>query len=321
MNMKFARWLFASLLALAVLTGCGDRQPETKQIAIATLMSHPALDQVIVGLKGQLRVEGFREGENITITVKNANGEVNLIPSILQDIKARRPDVVVAITTPVAQSFARDRFAPLVFSAVTDPVGAGVVTTMDKPTEGISGVSDAWPYLEQLQLAKELMPEAKTLGVLYNPGEAASQYGIAQIRVIADELGLELVEMVATKTTEVLHAVQQGIDKVDMIYLSSDNTVIQALPAALKVALEYKKPLIVGDSGTVEKGGLAAVSVGYAGVGRETGKIVAEFLRGNTRVKPVIAQGEEVYLNARTAERIGLTLPDDLLRRAKQVYR
>ncbi len=321
MNMKLVRWLSATLLALVVLSGCGDRQPETKLVAIATLMSHPALDQVIASMKEQLRAEGFREGENVTLTIKNANGEVNLIPSILQDIKARRPDVVVAITTPVAQSFARDRFAPLVFSAVTDPLGAGVVTTMDKPTEGISGVSDAWPYREQLQLARDLVPNAKRLGVLYNPGEAASQYGIKQIRIIAKELGFELVEMVATKTTEVLYAAQQGIDKVDMIYLSSDNTVIQALPAALKVALEYKKPLIVGDSGTVEKGGLAAVSVGYAGVGRETGKIVAEFLRGNTKVIPVIAKGNEIYLNARTAEKIGLILPSELQQRAKQVYR
>jgi len=322
--------LIFGLLVLVALTSCSDKEPETgkaktpetvKQLLVATLMDHPALNQVIASMREQLAKEGFREGQNMNITIKNANGEVNLIPHIVQDAKVRNPDVIVAITTPVAQAFSREISAPLVFSAVTDPVGAGVVKTMDEPTSGVSGVSDAWPYREQLQLARDLVPSAKRLGVLYNPGEAASQYGIKQIRILAKELGFELIEMVATKSTEVLYAAQQNIDKVDIVYLSSDNTVIQALPAALKVALEHKKPLIVGDSGTVEKGGLAAVSVGYAGVGKETGRIVAEFLRGNTKVKPVVARGNEVYLNAVTAEKIGLEIPKAITQKATKVYR
>jgi putative ABC transport system substrate-binding protein len=316
-------------LLLALLISCTDKEPETsqtkspeapKQLLVATLMDHPALNQVIDSMREQLDKEGFHEGQNLNITIKNANGEVNLIPNIVQDAKVRKPDVIVAVTTPVAQAFSREIFAPLVFSAVTDPVGAGVVNTMDEPTPSVSGVSDAWPYREQLKLTRELAPDAKRLGVLYNPGEAASQYGIKQIRSIAPELGFSLTEMVATKSTEVLNAAQQNIDKVDVVYLSSDNTVIQALPAALKVALEHKKPLIVGDSGTVEKGGLAAVSVGYAGVGKETGRIVAEFLRGNTKVKPVIAKGDEIYINAATAEKIGLKIPDSILEKAAKVY-
>jgi putative ABC transport system substrate-binding protein len=209
---------------------------------------------------------------------------------------------------------------PLVFSAVTDPVGAGIVKSMDQATPGISGVSDAWPYREQLELARKLVPHAKRMGVLFNPGESASQYGMQKIRKFAPELGFELVEMVATKSTEVLQAARQSIDKVDLVYLSSDNTVIQALPAALKVCLDNKKPLIVGDSGSVEKGGLATVSVGYAGVGRDTGRIVADFLRGDTLVAPVTARGDRIYLNAATAAKIGLTLPPALVKSAAKVY-
>ncbi|MES9831909.1 MAG: ABC transporter substrate-binding protein [Candidatus Thiodiazotropha sp. DIVDIV] len=324
---KITKFLLLPLFALVLLYGCSDEPGEQaavvekpRQVLVATLMSHPALDQVIASMREKLEKEGFVEGKNLVVQVKNANGEINLIPSIVQDAKGRNPDVIVAVTTPVAQAFSGKVESPLVFSAVTDPVSAGVISSMNSATPGVSGVSDAWPYREQLELARELSPAAKRLGVLYNPGESASQYGMEQIRKLAPTMNFELVEMVATKTTEVLHAAQQNIDKVDLIYLSSDNTVIEGLPAALKVSLENNTPLIVGDSGTVERGGLAAVSVGYAGVGIETGRIVAEFLRGNTTVKPVIAEGDEIYLNAGTAEKIGLEIPSALKNRAAKVF-
>jgi len=320
--MKNILWLLmVIILSISIsMTGCTEKKSGVNQIIIATLMTHPALDQIVKSMKEELTRQGFKEGENLTITIKNANGEVNLIPTMVQDVKLRQPDLVVVITTPVAQAFSGKITAPMVFSAVTDPVSAGVVKSMDEVTNKVSGVSDAWPYRQQLLLARDLYPQAGKLGVLYNPGESASQYGLKQIRPIAKELGFEIVDMVATKTSEVLSSAQQNIDKVDLIYLSSDNTVIQALPAALKVSLAHKKGLIVGDSGTVEKGGLAAVSVGYAGVGVETGKIVAQFLNGNTQIKPVVAIGDEIYLNQQTAEKIGLTISDSLIKKATKVY-
>ena len=318
--MNYFKQILPGLLVALVFVGCGKTPEDKQEVYVATLMTHPALDQVIASMKEDLGKEGFTDGKNITLTVKNANGEVNLVPAIVQDAKARKPAVVVAVTTPVAQAFAKNVSVPLVFSAVTDPVSAGVVQSMESVTPNVSGVSDAWPYKAQLVLAKQLVPNATRLGVIYNPGEAASQFGLTQIRPLASQLGLTVVDMPATKTTEVLTIAEQYVDKVDILYLSSDNTVIQALPAALKVAIANKKPLIVGDSGTVEKGGLAAVSVGYAGVGKETGRIVAQFLRGNTLVKPVTAQGDELYLNAATAEKIGLSIPQALLDRAKKVF-
>ena len=116
-------------------------------------------------------------------------------------------------------------------------------------------------------------------------------------------------------------AAHKAIDQGDAPYRSSDNPVIQAMPAEWKVCLGHKTPLFVGDSGTVEKGGLATVSVGYAGVGRATGKIVTQFLRGNTMVKPVTAKGDDLYLNAITAKKIGMEITPELLKRATKVYR
>jgi len=315
---------FALVLALAG-GACTRAQQEpaarpTKKVAIATLMTHPALDTVIENMKANLAARGYKEGDTVQYTVKNANGDPNLAVTIVRDLQLENPDVLVAITTPVAQVAAKEARVPVVFSAVTDPVSAGVVKSLTTPPAAVTGVSDAWPYKEQLALAREIVPSARRLGVVFNPGEAASQYGIAQIRKIAPAAGFVVVEIPVSNAQEILGALRLQIRNVDAVYLSSDNTVIQGLPAALRVSLDNRKPLFVGDSGTVEKGGLGAVSVGYAGVGRATGDLVARVLAGERSIPIVVAQGDEVYLNLDTARRIGLEIPAPVRGRATQVF-
>lgn len=295
-------------------------QKVVRHVAIANLMTHPALDSIIENLKLELASRGFREGDTIRYTVKNANGDPNAAVTIVRELELSKPDVLVAITTPVAQVAAKEARSPLVFSAVTDPVSAGVVASLSAPPPNITGVSDAWPYQAQLELAREIVPGARRFGVLLNPGEAASQFGIARIREIAPQVGFEIVEIPVANTQEILGALRTRAPSVDAVYLSSDNTVISGIPAALKVCLDHKKPLFVGDSGTVEKGGLAAVSVGYAGVGRSTGDLVARFLAGERSIPVVVATGDEIFLNLDTARRIGLEIPGAVRSRAKQVF-
>lgn len=311
------------------LVACGDRNqsaapapkaPAIKKVAIATLMTHPALDSIIENMKAELVRRGFKDGESVQYTVKNANGDPNLAVAIIRDLQLGNPDVLVAVTTPVAQAAVKDAKGLIVFSAVTDPVGAGVVSSLTNTPANITGVSDAWPYRAQLVLAREILPAAKRLGVLFNPGESASQYGIARIREIVPSLGFQLVEIPVSNSQEIVGALRLKIRNVDAVYLSSDNTVIQGLPAALRICLDNKKPLFVGDSGTVEKGGLAAVSVGYAGVGRSTGELVARVLRGDRSIPVVVTEGDEVYLNLDTAKRIGLMIPDSVRTRATRVF-
>jgi putative ABC transport system substrate-binding protein len=320
----------AGLLAIASLVGCrGGSQsqqesaappPKPKRIAVATLMTHPALDAVIANMKTELTAKGYPEGPKAEYIVKNANGDTNLAVTIVRELEQTKPDVLVAITTPVAQVAAKEAKSPLVFSAVTDPVSAGVVASLTSPPPNVTGVSDAWPYKAQLALAKEIVPGAKRLGVLFNPGEAASQYGMARIRELAPQIGFELVEIPVSNSQEIVGALRTKISKVDAVYLSSDNTVIQGTPAALKVCLDYKKPLFVGDSGPVEKGGLAAVSVGYAGVGRSTGDLVARVLAGERSLPVVVAEGDEVFVNLDTAKRLGIEIPESVRRRATRVF-
>ena len=327
MRLCFLRGILGAAAILLVVSCRDSEKPKTaetlnsvRHVGIATLMSHPALDSVISNMKEELSRRGFREGDSIRYTLRNANGDANLAVTIVRELEVAKPDVVVAVTTPVAQVAAKEVRGPLVFSAVTDPVGAGVVASLTSPPPNVTGVSDAWPYRAQLELAREILPTAKRLGVVFNPGEVTSQYGIARIREIAPALGFELVEIPVSNTGEIFGALRLQAPSLDAVYLSSDNTVISGVPAALSVCLDQKKPLFVGDSGTVEQGGLAAVSVGYAGVGRETGGLVARMLGGERSIPVVVATGDEVFLNLDTARRIGIEIPPAVRARATRVF-
>jgi len=295
-------------------------KPDTKVVAIATLMSHPALDAVQENLKKELERQGLVEGKNIRYVIRNANGQVQLAANIATELTSQEPNVIVAVTTPMAQAVAKTARCPVVFAAVTDPVGAGLVRSLNTGEETITGTSDAWPYEDQLKLIRQISPNAKRLGVLYNPGEAASQYGIKEIRRFAPGLGFELVEGSVSSTGEVYPVAENLAGRVDALFLSSDNTVIGGVAAAVKVAVKHKMALYVGDSGTVEKGGLAAVSVGYSELGTETGKLVMRSLNGERSIPTIVARGSKVYLNKRAAQMMGVTLPDEVVRNATKVY-
>lgn len=291
-----------------------------KVVAIATLMAHPALDSVQENLIKELERQGLLEGQGVRYILRNANGQVQLAANIASDLAAQDPDVIIAITTPMAQAIVKNAHCPVVFAAVTDPVGAGIVQSVVTGEPTITGTSDAWPYEDQLKLIRRISPNAKRLGVLYNPGEAASQYGIKEISRYAPGLGFELVEGSVSTTADVYPVAQNLGGRVDALFLSSDNTVIAGVAAAVKVAIEFKVPLYVGDSGTVEKGGLAAVSVGYSQLGAETGQLVVRILHGERNIPTVVAHGSEIYINKKAAAMMGVTIPDDVLQSATKMY-
>lgn len=312
-------WLVAGLAVMPIFTKAANAT-DRYTIAIATLMLHPALDSVQEGLRAQLTTEGFVEGKNVDYVLHNANGQIQLTATIANELSSRNPSVIVAITTPMAQAVVKAAKVPVVFAAVTDPVGAGLVVALDKGETTITGTSDAWPYNDQLALIREITPKAARLGVLYNPGEAASQFGIQQIRKFAPTHGLTLLEAAANSTSDVYPVARSLIGRVDALFLSSDNTVIAGMAGAFQVARQNRIPLYVGDSGTVQKGGLAAVSVGYLALGRETGKLVARMLRGERNIPTVVAQGNELYVNTRAADLMGVKIPQPVLDRATRTF-
>lgn len=312
--------LGASLLAAASLAQAQD----TKTVAITQIVEHPALDAVYQGVKDELADEGFKEGENLKIMHESAQGNSAIAAQIARKFIGEQPDVIVAIATPSAQTVAAAaRNIPVIFSAVTDPVGAKLVKSLDKPGANITGVSDMLPIDKHIDLLQRVMPDAKRIGTVYNPGEANA---VSLVNLLDERLkarGLTLVKAAATKTSEVLGAARSLVGDVDAIYLTTDNTVISAAEAVISVGERADIPVFAADTATVERGAVAALGFNYYNHGRQTGKMVARVLNGaSTADMPVETMDTlDLYVNPAAAKEMGITLSDDLIKEAKEVVK
>ncbi len=292
------------------------------RIAIARYFSsQPSLDRYVKSLKQELAAEGFIDGKNVTYIEKSVSEQPTLIPNMVADIVAQDPDLVISVTTGVSSAFVDKLNVPLVFGAVTDPVGAGIVDSLNEPRYNITGTSDAWAYREQLLLVNEIDKNIKKLGVVFDPGNAASQYGMKQIRQYAKELDFEIEEVGVSSLGEMNLALSTLTPNVDALFLSSDTTVISGIASATNAAINNKIPLFVGDDGTVSKGGMAGVSVGYAELGKQAGNIVARALRGERNIPVFVGIGTDVHINLKSAELMNVDIPTKTLNRAKQIYK
>lgn len=316
----------AFLPAAFALLGLGlllqPAQAAEKHVAITQIVEHPALDACRQGVQDGLAAAGYRLGDNLRWSYESAQGNPATAAQVAKKFAGDSPDVIVAISTPSAQSVASSaRHIPLVFTAVTDPLGAKLVSHMDHPGKLITGVSDLSPIDKHMELILQLVPGATRLGVLYNPGEANSVTLVDMVREEAGTRGMTLVEGVATKSGDVLAAVRSLVGKVDALYIPLDNTVVSALEAVIRVAEQNAIPLISGDTDSVTRGTVAAVGFNYYDVGVQTGTMVARVLNGEAPGDIAVerVQQLELYLNPGAARRMGVSLPQAMLDRAQQI--
>jgi putative ABC transport system substrate-binding protein len=310
--------VFAAL-AIAALTGPAVAQ---KSVAMTAIVEHPALDAVRDGVKKGLADLGYAEGTDVTFTYETAQGNPATAAQIARQFVGESPDVIVAISTPSAQAAAAATTEiPIVFSAVTDPVAAGLVQSMEMPGGNITGVSDMAPVGDHIALIQEITPDVKRLGVLFNPGEANSVSSVAAVKEAASAAGIEVVEGPATKSADVQQAARSLVGKVDAIYVPTDNTIVSALESAISVANEAKLPLYAADTDSVARGALAAVGFNYFDVGVQTSVLIDQVLRGEDpgTIPAIFATGTDLQVNKATAELIGVTLPQAVIDRAAKV--
>lgn len=296
-----------------------------KHVAITQIVEHPALDACRKGVKDELAENGFIEGKNLKWSFESAQGAPATAAQIAKKFAGEGPDVVVGIATPSAQALASSaRGIPLVFSAVTDPVGAKLVKSMDRANGGnATGVSDLSPINSHMQLIKSIVPKAKSLGVIFNPGEANSVTLVELVKKHAPNNGMAVVEAGAPKSSDVLAAARSLIGKVDAIYVPTDNTVVSAFEAVVKVATESKIPVIAADTDTVKRGAIAAQGFNYYDLGRQTGKIVVDILNGKKAgdIPPQGVSKTELYVNPESAKLMGVTLSDEMIKSARKVVK
>ena len=276
-----------------------DTNTDMKKIGVIQLVEHKSLDIIYNSFKDELKELGYVDGENVKITFQNAQGDMSNITSIVQGFEGDKQDVVVGIATPVAQgAMSLTKTTPVVFSAVTDPIGAGVLTDMNAPDKGMTGTSDAVQIDKIMDLALEITPNVKKIGFIYNPGEDNSVTNLGLLEKYVKEKNLELETVSISTSADLQTAAASLFEKVDMIFVSNDNTVAEAMPILTSEAIKAKKLVYVG-----------------ADLGKETAKMVDEILKGkpvNEIPVKVFKDDLFMYVNTDTAKALGVEIPDSI---------
>lgn len=326
---RFSKLLGVTLLS-AALFGCGnddkaaapDAKADAKTVAITAIVEHPALDAVRQGAIEELGAAGYKEGENLTINFQSAQGNMATAGQIAKQFVADNPDAIIAIATPSAQAVVSGTSdIPVIFSAVTEPVEAKLVPKLDGSGTNVTGASDVLPLEPQVDLIKELLPNVKNIGFVYSPGEVNSTVTLKNLKAIASNQGINIVEAPAQKSSDIAMATQSLVGKVDVIYTSTDNNVINAYEALAQVAKEAKIPLLSSEPSAVERGAAVALGVNYLDLGRETGKITARILKGEKAgdIPVYAAQKLDLFVSKKYAAEQGITVPQSIIDRAQKV--
>lgn len=310
----------ATLLALFAATALIlPAKAEDVTVAVTAIVEHPALDAARDGIKEALADAGYKEGENLTFVYESAQGNPGTAAQIARQFVGDAPTVIVPISTPSAQAVvSATRDIPVVFTAVSDPLGAELIKDMEKPGGNVTGLSDMSPVADHVALIKEITPNAKSIGFIYNTAEANSVSTLAALKAEAEKAGLTIVESVATKSAEVQGAARALVGRVDVIYVPTDNTIVSAFEAAVGVAEEAKIPLYAGDTDSVNRGALAALGFNYFDVGKQTGEIVVRVLKGEKPgdIPVRVAAGTDLVINKKAAAKMGVTFPESITSRA-----
>lgn len=304
-----------SILSITLCTVTGVT--EAKNVAICQIVEHTALNQIREGINEELA------GMDIEWSYENAQGSPTLASQIAQKVSGEQLDLIIALATPMAQAIASSNFkSPILFGAVSDPVSAKLVPSMDKPSKNISGVTDAISTSEVFSLLNHLLPNAKTIGVIYNSGESNSATQVENLKSYADTHNIRIVEVSVSKSSEVLSASKRLMSEVDAILLPTDNTVISALEAITKPAMQHKVPVIGSDVETVTRGALAAIGVDWKAQGHQLGKMATKVLNGTPINQIPVEAPDRLYMhiNLHTAKQIGLEINPDLIKKADHVY-
>ncbi len=322
-----------SAFSLFTAIGCSNSATETtastdeiststdkpaKTIAITQIVEHPSLDDMRRGIIDELADNGYIEGENLKINFQSAQGNTATAGQIAKQFVGDNPDVIVAISTPSAQSIvAATTTIPIVYTAVSDPLGAKLINADGKPfQDNLTGLSSQLPLDPQLDLLQQIKPNLKTIGYVYSPGEANSVSLRDSLRAALPARGLKLLDIPANRPTDIGMATRSLQGRADIIYTSFDNNVASAFEAMTQAANEIQLPIIASDEFSVQRGATAALGVNDYDFGRVTGKMVYRILSGEAvnTVKPEVMNDLTLYVSPKHAEAQGVSLSADMLK-------
>lgn len=324
--------LLAVLLTASILWGCekthisesNDSQNNKKvvRIGISQVVEHPALDSTRRGFVEALKSKGFEDGKNIKIDFQSAQGDIPTTQAIAQNFVSQKEDLILAIATPSAQAaYNATKEIPILITAITDPVKAGLVKSFESPGTNVTGTSDAVPINKQLELLKELLPNSKKVGIIYNTGENNSEIQVEGVKQAAPRVGLEITSVGITNVNEIPQALDSLLGNVDVLYMLTDNLVVSSLPFISNKCFEKGLPIIGSEKEHVLAGAIATTGIDYYKLGFQTGLMAIDVLNGkDIKTMPISTQKEtQLTINVEAAKKLNISIPEEISSRAEKV--
>lgn len=315
---KSTKFILAKLVA-ATLALTPFAQADVSYVAVSQIVEHPALDACRDGLLQGLKDAGYVDGQNLKFEFRTAQGNPAIAAQIASEFVGDNADVLVGIATPTAQALANaTQEIPVVFSAVTDPVGAKLLKSMASPDGNVTGLSDLSPVAQHIADMKKIIPSLKTIGIVYNAGEENSNSLVRLLKEEAGKQNLQVAEATVNRTADVGSATEAIADEVDIFYAITDNTVASAIAAMIKAANEAKTPVFAAETSYVDAGAVAGVGFDYYQIGYQTAEYVVKILQGSqpSQLPARVAKGTNIVINPAAASALGVTLPSYLVTNA-----
>lgn len=303
-----------------------EKQETVKQkqptVGVLQFVSHPALDQIYKGIQAGLKEKGYEEGKNMTLVFQNGQADQSKLATMSQQlVQEKKSDILIGIATPAAQALANTTSeTPIILGAITDPVSAGLVKDNQQPGGNITGVSDKSPVSAQFELAKQILPKSKKVGILYASSEENSKYQVEEAKRVAEKNGMIAQTFAIPSSNEIAQTVQVMTSEVDFIYIPTDNTIANAMQTVVSEANKTKTPIIPSVDTMVEQGGLATVGINQFDLGVQTGKMAADILSGKAKpaTTPVYTfKTGDIIINQKQAEKLGISIPENVTSKAK----
>lgn len=294
---------------------------DVKKVYINQIVEHPALDMTAKGIVDGLKERGYEEGKNLDIRIESAQANVALASQISTKFVNQKADVTVGIGTPSAQSLvkaAMEGKTKMVFSSITDPVGASLVKSLENSNNNVTGMSNYVDVAPQLAMFKKVLPELKKIGFIYNPGDANSITQLGDLEKAAPEFEMEVITQAVNRTADVPQAAARLANRTDAIFIYGDNTALAALESIVTAAVKEGVPVFVADTDAVEFGPLAALGPNQYQLGIDTADMIARVLNGeDINAIPVGFPGKmELVVNLDTAKKLNMELPEEIMNEA-----
>ena len=326
MRKKLAAITLAAITAMSMMRGCGSQKTDGYTIGISQFAEHGSLDNCREGFLAGLEEEGIKEGENLTVMYDNAQTDTGTASTIADKYVSSKVDMICAIATPSAMSAynsCMNTDIPVIYTAVSDPVSAGLAKEDGTSVGNITGTSDALAVSEQLEMIRQVLPDATKIGILYTTSEANSVSTIEEYKKYAPDYGFEIVESGINVQADVEMAAVNLAGKVDCINNLTDNTVVNALQTVINAATQAGIPVFGSEVEQVKAGCVASMGLEYFELGKQTGKMAAKVLKGEAKasdMKYEVISEPSLYVNTAAADKIGLALPDGFADGAYQSF-